>query len=208
MSVLDSVLEESKTTFRSILQKPNEVHLKILNILKESGKVDKTLGENIFVNNHSLPLTIDYSDKMLEFIEYSGGLKASIRTDDFTYSLADIYKKAVNGDYSPYVFLSRYDLDYLAYVIALCAYENDAVNNLLLMFRKRNIPSVEKFEEMFKIIKAAFMQKRKTLLNGLSNSNLFGNKEKIQEMLNGKADARIVPAQRRVRRGICVPAVV
>jgi 16S rRNA (adenine1518-N6/adenine1519-N6)-dimethyltransferase len=36
---------------------------------------------------------------------------------------------------------------------------------------------------MFKVIKAAFMQKRKTLLNGLSNSNLFGNKEQIEKML-------------------------
>ena len=36
---------------------------------------------------------------------------------------------------------------------------------------------------LFKIIKTAFMQKRKTLLNGLSNSNLFGNKEKIEKML-------------------------
>ena len=37
---------------------------------------------------------------------------------------------------------------------------------------------------MFKIIKSAFMQKRKTLLNGLANSNLFGSKEQIEKMLN------------------------
>lgn len=46
-------------------------------------------------------------------------------------------------------------------------------------------PPVEvKDEELFfKIIKAAFMQKRKTLLNGLSNSNLFGSKAETEEML-------------------------
>ena len=42
---------------------------------------------------------------------------------------------------------------------------------------------VKNEELMFKIIKAAFMQKRKTLLNGLTNSNLFGSKEKIEETL-------------------------
>lgn len=43
---------------------------------------------------------------------------------------------------------------------------------------------VEDEELMFKVIKAAFMQKRKTLLNGLSNSNLFGTKEEIEKVLN------------------------
>ncbi len=38
-------------------------------------------------------------------------------------------------------------------------------------------------ELMFKVIKAAFMQKRKTLLNGLANSNLFGSKEQIEKIL-------------------------
>lgn len=36
---------------------------------------------------------------------------------------------------------------------------------------------------LFKIIKYAFMQKRKTLLNALANSNLFGSKQEIEEML-------------------------
>lgn len=42
---------------------------------------------------------------------------------------------------------------------------------------------VKNEELMFKAIKAAFMQKRKTLLNGLTNSNLFGSKEEIKEIL-------------------------
>lgn len=42
---------------------------------------------------------------------------------------------------------------------------------------------VEYEELMFSIIKTAFMQKRKTLLNGLSNSNRFGSKEEIEKIL-------------------------
>ncbi len=47
-------------------------------------------------------------------------------------------------------------------------------------------PSVEvKNEELFfKIIKCAFMQKRKTLLNSLTSSKLFGDKQTIENMLN------------------------
>ncbi len=59
------------------------------------------------------------------------------------------------------------------------------VNSTVIKLDVLKTPSVqvENEELMFKIIKAAFMQKRKTLLNGLSNSNLFGNKEQIQKML-------------------------
>ena len=42
--------------------------------------------------------------------------------------------------------------------------------------------SVKNEETLFKIIKLAFMQKRKTLLNALTNGNL-GNKEKIEKIL-------------------------
>lgn len=59
------------------------------------------------------------------------------------------------------------------------------VNSTVIKLEVLKTPSVqvENEELMFKVIKAAFMQKRKTLLNGLSNSNLFGNKEKIEKML-------------------------
>lgn len=59
------------------------------------------------------------------------------------------------------------------------------VNSTIIKLDVLKTPSVKvKNEElMFKIIKAAFMQKRKTLLNGLANSNLFGNKEEIEKML-------------------------
>lgn len=59
------------------------------------------------------------------------------------------------------------------------------VNSTIIKLDVLKNPSVKvKNEElMFKVIKAAFMQKRKTLLNGLSNSNLFGSKEEIEKML-------------------------
>lgn len=59
------------------------------------------------------------------------------------------------------------------------------VNSTIIKLDVLKRPSVETQNEelMFKIIKTAFMQKRKTLLNGLTNSNLFGNKEEIEKML-------------------------
>ena len=59
------------------------------------------------------------------------------------------------------------------------------VNSTIIKLDVLKTPSVEVGNEelMFKIIKVAFMQKRKTLLNGLTNSNLLGNKEEIEKML-------------------------
>ena len=58
------------------------------------------------------------------------------------------------------------------------------VNSSVINLNVLNKPSVEvKNEELlFKIIKMAFMQKRKTLLNGLTNGKL-ASKEEIEKML-------------------------
>ena len=58
------------------------------------------------------------------------------------------------------------------------------VNSSVIKLNVLKEPSVKvKNEELlFKIIKMAFMQKRKTLLNGLTNGNL-ASKEEIEEML-------------------------
>ena len=58
------------------------------------------------------------------------------------------------------------------------------VNSSVIKLNVLDKPSVEvKNEELlFKIIKMAFMQKRKTLLNGLTNGNL-ASKEQIEKML-------------------------
>ena len=52
-----------------------------------------------------------------------------------------------------------------------------------LNIRKNPPVDVGNEEKMFKIIKLAFMQRRKTLINALSNGNFFNNKQEIEEML-------------------------
>lgn len=52
-----------------------------------------------------------------------------------------------------------------------------------LNIRNNSPVQVENEELMFKIIKYAFMQRRKTLVNSLENSKLFSNKKEIENML-------------------------
>lgn len=58
------------------------------------------------------------------------------------------------------------------------------VNSSVIKLDVLDVPAVkvESEEFLFKIIKMAFMQKRKTLLNGLTNGNL-SSKENIEQML-------------------------
>ena len=53
-----------------------------------------------------------------------------------------------------------------------------------LVIRKENPIDVKNEELMFKIIKCAFMQRRKTLLNALVNNGIFSNKEQAIEVLD------------------------
>lgn len=53
-----------------------------------------------------------------------------------------------------------------------------------LNIRKEPVVSPKDKEKMFKIIKNAFMQKRKTLLNSLTNNKIFNNKQQGIEILN------------------------
>ncbi len=63
-----------------------------------------------------------------------------------------------------------------------------------LNIRKEPIVEVEKKELMFKIIKCAFMQRRKTLLNVLVNTNVFESKEEgIQTLEKLGLDKNIRP---------------
>lgn len=52
-----------------------------------------------------------------------------------------------------------------------------------LNIRKNEIVNVKNKELMFKIIKNAFMQRRKTLLNALTNAKIFNSKEEGKEIL-------------------------
>lgn len=53
-----------------------------------------------------------------------------------------------------------------------------------LKIREKNPVDVENKELMFKIIKSAFMQRRKTLLNSLTNTGIFKNKSIGQDILS------------------------
>ena len=53
-----------------------------------------------------------------------------------------------------------------------------------LNIRKEPIVTPKNKEKMFKVIKCAFMQKRKTLLNSLTNNKIFENKQQGIEILN------------------------
>ncbi len=62
-----------------------------------------------------------------------------------------------------------------------------------LNIRKRPPVEIEEKESMFRIIKCAFMQRRKTLLNVLVNTKIFPNKEegtKILEELGIESNIR------------------
>ncbi len=55
---------------------------------------------------------------------------------------------------------------------------------ITLEVRKEKNDKVDNEEKLFKIIKYAFMQRRKTLVNALQNTEVCQSKEKINEVLN------------------------
>lgn len=70
------------------------------------------------------------------------------------------------------------------------------VNSTVINLRVLKEPRVKanNEEKLFEIIKTAFMQKRKTLLNALSNSNKYGTKEQIEKTLETlMIDSKIRP---------------
>lgn len=62
--------------------------------------------------------------------------------------------------------------------------EPDVTSKVIkLNIRKKPIVEVQEEQLMFKIIKSAFMQRRKTLLNSLKNANIFKTKEEAIKLL-------------------------
>lgn len=60
------------------------------------------------------------------------------------------------------------------------------VTSEVIKLKLRKTPPVEanNMQKMFNIIKVAFMQRRKTLLNALTNGNVFNNKQEAIEVFN------------------------
>ena len=54
---------------------------------------------------------------------------------------------------------------------------------IMLEVRSEKNPNVQDEEKLFKVIKYAFMQRRKTLINALQNTEVCDDKEKLKEIL-------------------------
>jgi len=70
------------------------------------------------------------------------------------------------------------------------------VNSSVIQLEVLKEPSVkvENEEKLFELIKIAFMQKRKTLVNSLANSGKYGSKEQIEKaLIELNIDLRIRP---------------
>ena len=69
-----------------------------------------------------------------------------------------------------------------------CFIPSPEVDSEVIKLDIRSIPVVNVNDEelFFRIIKASFMQRRKTLINGLSNSGIITNKEKIKNIFEKK----------------------
>lgn len=72
-----------------------------------------------------------------------------------------------------------------------------------LKIRKQPIVNVEDAKKMFKIIKNAFTQRRKTLLNGLTNTKIFKNKEEGVKILNEVRISRKYKSRKTYIRRFC-----
>ena len=70
------------------------------------------------------------------------------------------------------------------------------VNSTVIQLEVQKEPTVkvENEEKLFELIKIAFMQKRKTLVNALTNSNKYGAKEEVEKIIEQMGlDIRIRP---------------
>lgn len=100
--------------------------------------------------------------------------------DRLTAKPGEKYTGAITYGVSYYTNPSRIcEVDKTSFIPAP---EVDSTVIELQVLKKPNV-EVKNEELMFKIIKVAFMQKRKTLLNALANSNIFGTKQQIEQML-------------------------
>ena len=86
-----------------------------------------------------------------------------------------------------------YSVDYyskaekIVFVDKKCFIPSPEVDSEVIRLVIREKPEIELLDEetFFKIIKASFMQRRKTLINGIMNSGIIKDKEKIKEIIEG-----------------------
>lgn len=84
-----------------------------------------------------------------------------------------------------------YSVYYYAQAEEILTVPNDSfipepeVNSEVITLKIRKNPPIKVQDEkkLFQIIKLAFMQRRKTLVNALTNSNLFRSKEEVEQIL-------------------------
>lgn len=91
-------------------------------------------------------------------------------------------KKAGAITYSVYYYAKTEEV---CFVSKDCFIPSPEVNSEVIKLTIRNKPEIkiENEELFFKVIKASFMQRRKTLLNGLLNANMIQSKEQGRELL-------------------------
>lgn len=84
--------------------------------------------------------------------------------------------------YSVYYYAEPQEI---CFVSKQCFIPSPEVNSevIKLMVRSNPVVEVENEELFFKIVKASFMQRRKTLLNGLLNGNIIQSKEEGRKLL-------------------------
>jgi len=101
-------------------------------------------------------------------------------------------KKSGAITYSVYYYAKPQEI---CFVSKECFIPSPEVDSEVIKLDIRNQPAVEVKQEklLFKVIKASFMQRRKTLLNGLLNGGILQNKEdgkKLLEKLNLQENVR------------------
>lgn len=103
-----------------------------------------------------------------------------------------------NGDTGAITYAIRYYTNpkRITEVLNTCFIPAPKVNSTVIRLEVLQEPNVkvENEAKLFELIKTSFMQKRKTLVNALTNSGKYGSKEKIEKALTEmNLDLRIRP---------------
>ncbi len=121
----------------------------------------KLLEENLPIESITVMVQKEVADRLIE--EPGGKNSGAITYAVYYYAIASEIVKVMPNSFIP---------------------EPSVESKIIkLDIRKGNIVEVEDEDLMFKIIKYAFMQRRKTFVNALEKSNIFKSKEHIVEML-------------------------